>query len=453
MLVALPQLKSVAFAWSKGRVVFPLCLLFFCFYFLSDYLEGTTTALLAGYAAIAATTAKTQYRKLSRFVLVAPILLILTWLVPVKTLLYFALSTTFFCWIEMQQVRIHFLGVVALFFSSPAFQYAAGIFSFPIRLQLTKAVGAVFSLFASNLELKGNVILYEGHEFAVDPACMGLHMLSISLLLGIFLLGLLQRKAGKIVNWKIGILYLLCLFVLNLLANVLRIILLVQFAIPPEAIMHDVIGLACLVLYVCLPACYLAKLFVSKARVEITAVQQPDFKRHLPVFHWILLAGLLLVAHRVVSIDTYSKFSDKYTEAIAGYSSSVYAPGIVKLENAEALLYIKFIRGFYDTEHNPAMCWKGSGYVFKDIKTQVLEGKEVYTASLHKGNDKLYTSWWYGNADHVTTSQWEWRWNMVKSGQSYAVINVTAANEKTLRAEVKKLLSTKTLKPFFNKGK
>jgi exosortase N len=157
------------------------------------------------------------------------------------------------------------------------------------------------------------------------------------------------------------------------------------------------------------------------------------------------------VAHRVVSIDTYSKFSDKYTEAIAGYSLSVYAPGIVKLENAEALLYIKFIRGFYDTEHNPAMCWKGSGYVFKDIKTQVLEGKEVYTASLHKGNDKLYTSWWYGNADHVTTSQWEWRWNMVKSGQSYAVINVTAANEKTLRAEVEKLLFTKTLRPFFKK--
>jgi exosortase N len=448
MLVSLLRLKPKAFVWRGSQVLFPLCLLVFSFHFLGDYLERTTTALLAGYAAIASTTTKQQAIKLSRFVIAALVLGILTWLVPVKTLLYFAVVIVFFYWIEVYYGRIHFLGVVALFFSSPAFQYAATVFSFPIRLQLTKLVGAVFSLFTSNLELKGNTIFYGGREFAVDPACMGLHMLSLSLLLGIFLLGLLQGKAGKVINWKTGVLYLLCLFALNLVANVLRIILLVQFAIPPEALMHDMIGLACMLLYVCLPACYLAKYLTTKAPAKPETTQDLNSKKYTPVLQWILLAGLLILAQRVVSFDTYSKFNDKYTQVIDGYTSSVYAPGIVKLENAEALLYVKFIRGFYDTEHNPAMCWKGSGYEFQNIKTQVLEGRGIYTATICKDNEKLYTAWWYGNVDHATTSQWEWRWNMVKGDKGYAVINVTAATQTALSAEIKKVLGTKTLLPL-----
>lgn len=449
MIIALARLKPKAFAWRSSGISFPLCLLAFGFYFLSDYLQGTATTLLTGYVAIAFNIRKQQPVKSVRFAIAAFFLLLLTWLVPVKTLLYFALAITFFHWIAGNYGRVHFLGVVALFLSSPAFQYAAGAFSFPIRLQLTKVVGAVFSLFASNVELRGNVILYDEHEFAVDPACMGLHMLSLSMLSGILLLGLLQRKTGKTIKWQTAVLYLLCLFALNLVANILRIILLVQFAVPPEALMHDVIGLACLLIYVCVPACYLAKYFVSKAAIEKESVQQIASKGHLPILQWILLVGLLLAAQRVVTVDTYSGFADKYTKAIDGYTSSVYAPGIIKLENSEALLYVKFIRGFYDTEHNPTMCWKGSGYMFNEVKTQTVEGKEVYTATLCKGNEKLYTAWWYGNADYATTSQWEWRWNMAKTSRNYAVINVTAATPTALNAEVKKIMSTQILKPLF----
>ncbi|HYO22143.1 MAG TPA: exosortase N [Flavisolibacter sp.] len=444
MLVA--QERVSWFNIERGKpFIFPALLLFFGFYYLSDYLNSTLTILLAGAVAIASTVRKSETKRPYRFAIVATALLVLTWLVPVKTLLYLSAGFALLYWVETRALRVHFLGVIALLLSSPAFQYASGAFSFPIRLQLTKIVGALFSLVSPGVELKGNTIFYNGQEFAVDPACMGIHMLSISILLGIALLGLLQRKAGKKINWKIALLYLAMLFVLNLVANVLRIILLVQFAVPPDAIMHDIIGLLCLLLYVCVPACYLAKWLVSKA----VAGKSSNTSKRAVGFGWLLPIALLLLGQRVVSVDTYAKFESNYAQVVNGYQSSVFAPGILKLVNKQSLVYVKFIRGFYDTEHNPSMCWKGSGYMFKELARQSIAGREVYTALLCRNNEKIYTAWWYGNNRFSTTSQWEWRWNLLKGAENYAVINVTAASQEGLAAEVQKMLHTKTLEPLF----
>jgi exosortase N len=449
-MLVLPSVFNPAVFVERGsRALYPALLLLFSCCFLGDYLKGTTAILLAGCAAITFSTRKENVNSRYRFAIVTLVLLTFTWLVPVKTLLYLATGFAFFYWVETRSVRVPFLGVVALLLSSPAFQYASGVFSFPIRLQLTKIVGALFSAVASNIELRGNTILYEGREFAVDPACAGIHMLAISILLGISLLGLLQRKAGKTINWKAAVLYLLLLLVLNLIANVLRIFLLVQFAVPPEAVMHDVIGLLCLLLYVCLPACYLARFLVARATAD--TVGNMAAKRSSRLLLWLLPLALLFVGQRVVTSDTYAKFEANYTQAISGYKSSVFAPGILKLENCQSLVYVKFIRGFYDTEHNPSMCWKGSGYTFKEMTKQSVKGREVYAALLCKGTEKLYTAWWYGNSQYSTTSQWEWRWNMLKQNESYAVINVTAASEIALSAEINKLMYTNTLLPLFKK--
>lgn len=443
----LQQRVAKIFIQQSTGALFPLCLLALGGFFLNSYLEGTTTVLLAGAAAIAATTTKGSARKRYRFS--AAIMLALTWLVPVSTLLYFAVGLLVFCWLEAQAFRIHFLGTVALLLSSPAFQYAAGAFSFPIRLQLTTLVGTIFSLFTKNIQLNGNLIFYEGREFAVDPACMGLHMLSLSLLLGIFLLGMLQKKAGKRISPAAALLFLVCLFLLNLAANVLRILLLVQFAVPPEASLHDVIGLLCLLLYVCVPACYLARFLVARA----SGNQAKEHHSSTPssLLLWLLLAGFTLAAQRVKTVDTYAKFNGNYTQPVPGFASAVYAPGIVKLHNEKALIYVKFIRGFYDTEHNPGLCWRGSGYAFSQTKKQVMAGQEVYTAMLCSNNEKLYTAWWYGNGRRATTSQWEWRWDMLKGSEGYAVVNVTAATETALKEEVKKVLYGQSLAPLLRR--
>lgn len=429
------------------RFLFPVGLVLFTGFYLADYLHTSATTLLVGAAAIISTVTVGRVKRPHRFAVATLVLLALTWLVPVNTLLYFSVACALFYWAEAQGFGLQPLSLVALFLSSPAFQYTAHVFSFPIRLQLAKIAGSIFHLFSSNVQIKGNTIFYDGHEFAVDQACAGLNMLTLSMLLGILLLGLLQKKAGKTIGLKTAAIYLLALFCLNLFANVLRIVLLVQFAVPPEAVMHEVVGLLCLLLYVCLPAGYLALFFVKRA-----ATTQPStvaVNKAKPVVQVLLMVGLLLLGQRVITADTYAKFQKNYTAPVVGYTSSVFRPGIVKLENAETLVYVKFIRGFYDTEHNPTLCWKGSGYEFTNVKKQSVGGREIYTAALIRAEEKLHTAWWYGNATEATTSQWEWRKNMLKSGDSYALINVTAATERVLLKKMKQLLLAPTLAPLF----
>ncbi len=449
-LFALTQPSATSSIQRFGRFVLPIGLAVLIAVFLHDYLQGTTTIVLAGWAAIAATIKTKRPLHSNRFAIITCVVIGLTWLVPVNTLLYLAIAFALFYWIERHVGSIHWLGVVALGLSMPAFYYASNVFSFPLRLQLAKAAGAIFSFTVPGVQISGNTIVHNGHEFAVDPACAGLHLFSISLLLGIFMLGLLQRKSGKAIGWKAALIYLASLVALNLLANVLRIVLLVQFAVPPEAAAHDVIGLLCLLLYVCLPACWLAKILVSngQAREEATKVVPQKIPFLLQA---ILMAALVLTAQRVKSVDTYERFKEKYTQAIGDYSSSVYAPGILKLENDRVLVYVKFIRGFYDTEHNPMMCWTGSGYILKGIRKQSIDGNEMYTALLCKKEEKLYTAWWYGNSSKATTSQWAWRWDMMKGNDGYAVINVTASTEEALATEIRKMKAEQTLSPLFKK--
>jgi exosortase N len=230
-------------------------------------------------------------------------------------------------------------------------------------------------------------------------------------------------------------------------ANVLRIVLLVQFAIPPKAVMHDVIGLLCLLLYVGVPACYIATFLVRRSA---SVRETTEFKsaKKTGLILWLLFGAMLVLAARVSNMDTYSAFEQTHQQPVAGYTSSVYAPGILKLENKYSLVYIKAIRGFYDTEHNPMICWKGSGYELQHVQTQTMAGSSVYTATLHRGHEQLYTAWWYGNGRHHTTSQWDWRWRMLKGETGYAVQNVTAADKKTLLEEINQLLSNGVLLPL-----
>ncbi len=416
---------------------------------LAAYLGSSATTLLVGFAAIASTITRQPARKPFRYAIATVALLVLTWLVPVNTLLYLALACGLLFWAERQAGAVHWLGAAALFISSPAFQYAAGIFSFPIRLQLAKLVASFFSLFSTNVRLKGNVILYQDREFAVDPACMGLHMLSLSLLLGILLAGLLQRKTGRTLSVKTSFVYLACLFLLNLVANVLRIVLLVHFSIPPLTLVHDVVGLLCLLVYVVIPACYLAK-FLVKRSAPLPAQASFAKTKNLRFAALLLAAAMFTVTLKVRNTDTYSAFEKNYQQPVASYNSSVYAPGILKLENKTSLLYIKFIRGFYDTEHNPMICWKGSGYELQNVHTQRFAGAEVYMATLQREKEKLFTAWWYGNGRHHTTSQWDWRLRMLKGETGYAVQNVTAGDEKTLKEEVSQLLSAGVLLPLLS---
>jgi exosortase N len=418
---------------------------------LAPYLSQSLTSLFMGVLASGTMLRQVDVKKtlFPGWLVLLPMLLCL--MIPVQTFLYFSLVLLFIYWFGKKGYHLAFLGWASLIISSPVFSYAATVFSFPIRLQLAEWVGSLFALGRSQVSTKGNSIFFGGQEFSVDPACMGLHMLSVSMLLGIALIGLLHRAANRKLSFSRSFLFLVFLFMLNILANLVRIVVLVQFALLPGTTGHELAGLFCLLVYVLIPSGILARRLVDSSPSYTVS---ESVRTNVSYGYFYLLVILFFVtALRLCTADTYAGFTSKSLIKLPGYTTRQFAPGILKIENQKSLLYIKFIRGFYDTEHNPSICWKGSGYDFKEIRKVRVGANEIFTALLDNGNEQLHTAWWYGNGAKAGIDQWAWRWDMLKGSIPYAVINITTNTEEDLRKELKLVLGQKLLNPLFKVDK
>lgn len=420
---------------------------------LRDYMPFTSLSFVLAAWALPFTLRKEEGRPLpAAWKSTTLLFLLLSFVVPVKTLLYFSIGGALFLLLPLFSYRPTFLSVAVWAVASPAFQYATNVFSFPIRLQLTQWAGQVLSLSFKGITTRGNIIYYGPNEFSVDPACMGLNMLVASLLLGIMTLGFYQLKLKKKIGAGWALLFLLAVVGCNVVSNLLRIMLLVQFSVWPGTPMHEAVGLACLALYVLLPAALGAQGLVR--RLGVPAVQETvasTARQPKLVLHYALAALMVWSAVRVTTVDTYSNFKGYGNVALAGYGVSTFATGILKLEADHSLIYVKYVRGFYDTDHNPSLCWKGSGYEFEHLEQKVLAGVPVYTAVLVNGAEKLYTAWWYGNGRLHTINQFQWRYDSFRGGNPYAVINVTTGDERSLEREVEKVIRQGALQPLFQK--
>jgi len=325
---------------------------------------------------------------------------------------------------------------------SPFFQYVSEVFSFPIRLQLTAIAGKLFSAAGTDIHAEGNMLLVNGNEFSVDPACMGLNMLVTSLLLCVMLIGIHQKKYHKHLSFVAVSTLLLVVFVLNIASNLFRILLLVQFAVLPGKIMHDIVGMLCLVLYVFAPAILLTRFAVKRFGVTVrkaTVGSTPGLWPHL-----LLLAGLLIVLPKTLRSDNKQVSWNTSAFTTAGYKVHVVSD-VIQLDNGKSLVYIKPIPNFYNADHNPMICWKGSGYTLRHINESVVSGRQVYTATLEKDNVKLFTCWWYDNGQYHTINQMDWRWQMIKGSKRFALVNVTSATMETLQQQVATIVTGKLL--------
>jgi exosortase N len=408
---------------------------------LGGYLPWSSPWFLMGLAAFPLLVRRTGQGRIHKGYLVAAILfLLLCYPVPVKTLVFFGISFSVFFLLEALGYRVGMTAWVNLLLLSPIFSAAANIFSFPIRLKLTGLSGKVLGWIHPSASVQGNVIQFQGGEFSVDPACMGLNMLVASLLMGVLLLGVYGRKAKKELKAHHVALYLGFIFLLNLFSNLVRILLLVLFSLMPGTLLHDVTGLVCLLLYVALPAVLLAR-WMYRRRGQAYSLENKSTKKPRPHVHVVMMAGAVLACVQVARTDTYRRFATDIPGRVNGYTVSEYEPGILKMENGSVLIYVKYLRGFYDSEHNPMLCWSGSGYEFREVREEKIAGLTLYSGKLVKGSDVLYSAWWYSNGKHSTNRQTEWRWNMLRGHAPYAIINVSAASRKDLEREVGRVVN------------
>jgi exosortase N len=386
-----------------------------------------------------------------RYGTVAALFAILAVLLPVKTLLYFSIAFACFFVTENFLGKINLLPVGVVCLMSPVFQFAANVFSVPVRFQLTKWAGAIMDLAQGGITVKGNMIITNNSEFSVDPACMGLNMMVTSLLLQLIIIAMYQRKHKlHVAGWQVAGL-LMVSFVLNIVSNLFRIICLVWFNILPDAPLHEIAGIFCLLLYVIIPMVWLTRLVIKhKGRPVVIATDNatPVSWNSMLRIHLALYLIICWAAYKVVLKDASVAEPAAAIVSVDGYRAERVTAEIVKLENSKSLVYLKYIPGFFSADHHPMICWKGSGYVFTKVQLESVGGQQVYTALLQNGKDELYTGWWYDNGTERTVEQLSWRRKMLAGSKAFSVVNITTGSKQQLINEIEGIIRSNRLKPL-----
>jgi exosortase N len=378
-----------------------------------------------------------------RYLIPAVLFTVIALRFPVKTNLFLALLFCGLLFIENLKGKISPVLFLLLLLISPAFGYISNTFSFPLRIWLSEVAANILNLIGTDAQASGNIIQLKGSEFSVDQACAGLHMLATSFMIGLFMVAHYQRQTAKQLHLVWSLFLLVFTFALNIACNLCRILLLVLFKILAGTMMHDLTGIVCLLVYVVLPLLGLYTFALKRSerpyidpRFHNTIRLVPDGLRY-SFMHLVFAALLLTVSFNIKTTD---ELSDKTLSNVnlSGYQKNILESGVVKFEKPGALVYVK-PSPFYCPEHDPMICWQGSGYVFSKIKKQFIAGRQVYSGILTKAKDKIYAAWWFDNGSLKTINEFEWRWNAAKGGKLFYLVNVNAGSEKALWEEIGRL--------------
>jgi exosortase N len=210
--------------------------------------------------------------------------------------------------------------------------------------------------------------------------------------------------------------------------------------------MHDVIGIASLILYVVVPMYFLSQYMIKKFGRKPVSLDQAAGNHFAKRPIALILAIAIVVTG--VHINQKRSIPSWITHAAIdtnGFETVKMDDGITKMHNDKVLIYVKPIPEFFTGEHTPLLCWKGSGYEFGGITKTMIGTNEIYIGQLSKGDEVLFTAWWYSNGETVTIDQWDWRSRMFLGQERFCLINVTAESEEILFENVKSIFDRKWL--------
>jgi exosortase N len=422
-------------------VIMCLCYTLISFRLLSGYLIWDITVYI-GIAIIPYVCRIESGSRSLRFLIPALLFILLAVFIPAKSTLFFTLVFTILLLFEnfMGKISLNFFFVLVLL--SPLFKFFSDTLSFPLRLWLSNTVAQTITLAGIHAKATGNIITIDGYDFYIDQACAGLNMLSISLLICLFILSYHQRKNEGSLPFYSLLAMLILTFLLNIISNFFRIMMIVIFKIMPGTTMHDLVGMCTLIVYVILPLIALSGSFLKRfGKINPKMEDQSKATAHFlkyPLLHFMFFGVIIFISiHSSENVPAAHKNS-KYI-ALKGYQKTFLQNNVLKFENKEALIYMK-PTSFYAPEHNPMICWTGSGYEFQLIKKEMINGTEIYTGTLVKGKDKIYASWWFDNGKMKTIDQFQWRWNAARENQDFYLINVNATKSEDLKRITETLL-------------
>ena len=313
----------------------------------------------------------------------------------------------------------------------PVTQYVLNALSFPIRLQLTGSVGRVLHLVYPDIAVKGNIIEFAGSQFVVNDACLGLSMFQAAFLMCLFLIGQYERKQAVVIRyWVIGIL-LVVTTGLVIAANWVRILLTVLFQSMPDTAGHEMLGLASLVVYVLIPIALVIRKFGGRFVQSLKPAEPPSPFLGIAWLVPLFFAYSFMMPEVMVRAKLDSRVAGL---EVPGYTKHKLALDVLQFYGEEVLVYVKPGVAFHAADHNPRICWRGSGYRFAGEFVEEIDGHPVVFSQLISPDKQTwYSCWWYDNGKYKTVSQRTWRWKTIQDGKPFRLINVTCRNEEKLK--------------------
>jgi exosortase N len=422
------------------RLIICLSYFFIAIRLLSGYLIWDIT-LYVGLAIIPCVFSVEKGISSTRFLIPALACAAFALFIPTRSTLFFSLVFTTMLLFESFKWKISMAFFFLLMLISPIFKFFCDTLGFPLRLWLSNIVAQTMNFAGMNARANGNMISIDNYDFYIDQACAGLNMLNVSMLLCLFIISFYQKRTNTSLNFLKLTPLLLITFSLNIIANFFRITAIVVFKIMPGTTLHDLAGVICMLIYVILPLTWIIKIFVQRlGKPKHIYDRESHYRGAKPFkkFQYLQLMLFIVIAYLSATTNSVNQFSNSKTISLKGYKKTSMDNNVLKFENKTALIYMK-PTPFYAPEHNPMICWTGSGYAFQLIRKERIKGIEIYTGILVKGNDRIYASWWFDNGKMKTVSQFGWRWQGVRSNNFY-LINVNAARPEDLKRVTAALL-------------
>lgn len=305
------------------------------------------------------------------------------------------------------------------------------VFGYPLRTMLTKIAGTLFSLFDEQVTLEGSKIIYQQESFFVDTACAGIMLFSTSSILFYFMQGRREAQLQRQFSFVQSSFFTILNFVFLILANLARIFFLIFFRFDESHYMHDGTGLLALVIFNIVPM-YLILRFSSPKKAKSTTIKSQHIFLILTA---IVCASTQLLHRKDIDKALSMNLNPKIIQAA---TSQVHQDGVTEIRNHNSVIYLKPQEPFRLSNHNPLICWEGSGFKVSNEHYSVIDGGTIFTALLTKKGTTLFTTWWYENDEQAYSSEWLWRKDALLNGKNTLLVNVSAATQDELQFLINK---------------
>ncbi|OXA74668.1 exosortase N [Flavobacterium branchiophilum] len=288
--------------------------------------------------------------------------------------------------------QFSFVALINLLLFSTIFNAFFENFTVEIKQFLCKIVYESLKHFLNIQRIEGVNFFINQTKVSVDTACMGLSMFKMGFLAASFLLIIQEKKLQKQFDCSSIITFCLLAFILNIISNYFRIIVLLLLNCTTNNPLHHALGLLCFVIYQLLPMLYLIRFFVPKKQHPVL---QP---MRFPIITIVIVLVVFFITSLAVQIETKANILTNLDTQYPISKGIWINNEVFKIATPNKLIYIK------TPIHKPLICWTGDGYkIIKSEEKQVGQQK-IWCNIMEKNNKRYQSLWWYECGNQKTDS-------------------------------------------------